>query len=113
MSRKRKRAKRSPHFFDRLSYDEERVYREAAFAAIKKLYAASPPLWRYCRRGHCRRHKICAGGADCLPRIAPLLPNEVWGPAIAAVKRGGPQRIPPADPIERELRTFPPSNFIH
>ena len=113
MGKRGRRAQRSRHFFDRLSFDERRVFREAAFAAIKKLYAASLPLWRYCPRGFCRRHKICAGDQNCLKRVAPLLPDAVWGPAIAAVKRGGPARLPPANPIERELRHFPPSNFIH
>ena len=113
MSKRGRRAKRPRHFFKRLSYDERRVYREAAFAAIKKLYAASLPLWRYCPRGVCRRHKICAGDDGCLKRVAPLLPGEVWGPAMKAVEQGGPKRIPPANPIERALRNFPPSNFIH
>ena len=113
MSKRRKRQKPRPHFFKHISQEERRALREAAFAAIKKLYAACLPLWRHCRRGACRRHKICAGGDGCLKRAWPLLTEEVQDAAFHQVMAGGPRRIPPATAVERELRHFPPSNFVH
>jgi len=93
---------------------KEEARREAAFAAIRALYAEVLPLWRSCARGYCRRHKICAGEARaCVKRTWPQLPQETRAAAFDSVKTGGPRRVPPRTGIELQLRRFPPSNFVH
>jgi len=100
-------------FWKRRTPDDEAAQREAAFAAIKRLYAESLPLWRACGRGHCRRHKQCADeGASCVKRSWPLMPPEVQRRAYEQVMRGGPRRLPPATHLERHLRGYPPTNFV-
>jgi hypothetical protein len=98
----------------RLTPDEQEVRRETAFAAIRRLYAEVLPLWRFCGRGHCRRHKQCAGDIrPCLKRCWPLMPHAQQNLAHEQVKAGGPRRIAAATPTEAALRRFPPSNFVH
>jgi hypothetical protein len=111
--RKKKPSKRGL-YNKRLTPDEQKVQREAAFAAIRRLYAQVVPLWRSCARGHCRRHKQCSGDVrPCLERSWPLLtPNQkdwVWYKVLL----GGPRRVPPASHAEWHLRRFPASNFVH
>jgi hypothetical protein len=97
----------------RLTFDETRARREAAFVAIKALYRECLPLWRVCRRGACRRHHTCAGDADCLPRGWPRMPEAAQWAAFKDVQKGGPRRLSPATDNEMRLRHFPPSNFTH
>jgi hypothetical protein len=93
---------------------KEEARREAAFAAIRALYAEVLPLWRSCARGYCRRHKICAGdGQACVKRAWPQLPQAVRAAAFDSVKVGGPGRVPPRTAVEFRLRSFPPGNFVH
>jgi len=98
----------------RLSDEEEIVQREAAFAAIRLLYAEVLPLWRCCGRGHCRRHKRCCGDArSCVKRCWPQMPPQRQNAAYRQVMAGGPLRVPPATHMEWSLRRYPPSNFVH
>jgi hypothetical protein len=99
----------------RLSPTEETAHRDAAFAAIKRLYAEAVALWTFCKRGACRRHHRCCA-ADrhvCLLRAWPLLSRAQRDDVFLQVQAGGAQRLPPASPVERELRRYPPSNFVH
>jgi hypothetical protein len=90
------------------------VQREAAFAAIRRLYAEVVPLWRSCSRGHCRRHKQCSGDVrPCLERSWPLLTSNQQDWVWYKVTLGGPHRVPPASHAEWHLRRFPASNFVH
>jgi len=101
-------------FYKRTTPDEEAALREAAFAAIKKLYGECLPLWRSCMSGRCRRHKTCAGAAAaCLVRAWPLMPAALQKQAYDLVQVGGPRRLPPTTHAEWELRRFPPTNFVH
>ena len=113
--KKRRKGKSSRRglFWKRRTPDEERAEREIAFAAIKRLYAKSLPLWRVCKRGFCRRHKRCAAeGAACVPRAWKLMPPDVQERAYEEVTRGGPRRLPPATRLEQDLRRYPPTNFV-
>jgi hypothetical protein len=88
--------------------------RERAFAAIKKLYCETLPLWRVCGRGLCRRNKRCCGEAEaCLKRGWPRFPVAEQNRAWREVGRGGPRRLPPATAMEKGLRRYPSSNFVH
>jgi hypothetical protein len=112
---KRKKRRRRGLTNKRLTPDEQEAQREAAFAAIRRLYAEVLPLWRFCGRGFCRRHKQC-GGKDvspCLQRGWPLMPPEVRTRAYREVIAGGPRRMPAASQIEWDLRRYPSSNFVH
>jgi len=115
MAKRRKRKSGRRRLYNkRLTPDEQVAQREAAFAAIRRLYAETLPLWRACGRGHCRRHRRCFGAADgCLTRGWPLMPPERQKLAFEQVKAGGPRRLPPATHTEWHLRRFPPSNFVH
>jgi hypothetical protein len=110
--RRRKPGKRGL-YNKRWTEDEHKAQREAAFAAIRRLYREALPLWRVCARGYCRRHKSCAGAADCLKRGWPLMPPHLQAAAFAEVRAGGPRRQPPATHLEWDLRNYPPSNFVH
>lgn len=88
--------------------------REGAFAAIKKLYCEVLPLWRVCGRGLCRRNKSCCGeAAACLKRGWKLFAVAEQNRAWREVGRGGPRRLPPATAMEKGLRRYPSSNFVH
>jgi hypothetical protein len=113
MTPRRRKSKRRGLFNKRLTPDEQAAQREAAFAAIRRLYGEALPLWRSCRRGFCRRHKACIGDVQsCLARGWPHMPPELQIEAHHAVMRGGPRRLPPATHTEWRLRRFPPSNFV-
>ena len=108
------RSGRRGFYNKRLTPEEEVAQREAAFAAIRLLYAQALPLWRACGRGDCRRHKSCHGETRaCLKRGWPLMPPELQEQAYRQVMMGGPRRLPPATHTEWELRRFPASNFVH
>ena len=93
---------------------EEVRQRNRAFAAIKKLYCESLPLWRVCARGFCRRNKCCRGNPEkCLYRGWKLFSGAEQNLAWAAVQNGGPRRLTPATAMEKGLRHYPPSNFTH
>ena len=114
MAKRRKRPGQRGRFYKRMTPEEEVEQREAAFIAIKRLYRESLPLWRVCPRGFCRRHRACGGfDADCLPRGWKLMPPAAQNEACRLVMLGGPHRRPPATNVEKELRHFPPSNFVH
>jgi hypothetical protein len=111
-TRKKKRGRRGL-YFKRATPDEQVALREAAFAAIRRLYCEVLPLWRACPRGECRRHHLCRGEAlSCLRRGWPLMPEAVRERACKEVALGGPRRLPPATHLEWELRSYPPSNFV-
>lgn len=113
MTKRQKKSKRRGLFNKRLTPDEQAAQREAAFTMIRRLYGETLPLWRFCRCGHCRRHKTCVGDVrSCLERGWPQMPPEVQIEAHHAVMRGGPRRLPPATHREWQLRRFPPSNFV-
>jgi len=113
MARRRKKPGRRGLYNKRLTPDEQVVQREAAFAAIRRLYCEALPLWRACPRGRCRRHQCCFGEARaCLRRGWPLMPPELQKLAIQQVAAGGPRRIPPATHTEWQLRRFPATNFV-
>jgi hypothetical protein len=112
--KKSKKPARRGLYNKRLTPDEQVAQREAAFDAIRRLYAEALPLWRFCRHGTCRRHKTCAGDVrPCLERGWPLMPRELQMRAYHEVMRGGPRRLPPATHTEWQLRRFPASNFVH
>jgi len=69
--------------------------REAAFAAIRRLYREVLPLWRSCPRGHCRRHLRCCSDDPraCLKRGWPLMPPALQKLAFDQVVAGGPWRV--------------------
>ena len=111
-NRKRTRRRRS-RYLDAVTPEAQEEQREAAFAAIRILYCESLPLWRTCPGGHCRRHQRCRGdGAACLRRTWPLMPADVQKQAIDLVLRGGPRGVRAATLRERDLRRYPPSNFV-
>jgi hypothetical protein len=92
---------------------EEARQRHGAFAAIKKLYCESLPLWRVCQRGFCRRNKRCCGEAEaCLKRGWKLFPVAEQNRAWRQVGRGGPRGVPPQTELEKRLRHYPSSNFV-
>jgi hypothetical protein len=111
--RKKKRGQRGL-WNKRLTPEEEVEQREAAFAAIRQLYAESLPLWRFCRRGYCRRHQLCSGDVrPCLKRCWPQMPPELQTRAMDQVIAGGPRRVRAATHNEWHLRRYPPSNFVY
>ena len=113
MSKRRKRRKMRGVYHKRLTPEEEVEQREAAFAAIRLLYGEALPLWRFCRKGYCRRHKQCSGELQpCLKRGWPLMPPALQKEAYAQVRHGGPRRLPPVSHTEWVLRRYPPSNFV-
>jgi hypothetical protein len=98
----------------RLTPEQEKRVREEAFAAIRLLYCEALPLWQVCGRGRCRRQRTCAGEKrPCLVRGWPLMTDKLRERAYDAVMAGGPRRRPPATPTERDLRQFPPNNFVN
>ncbi len=100
--------------WQRMKPEEAATLRKAAFTAIRKLFAEVVPLWPNCRRGACRRHRRCAGDIrPCLARSWPLLSAEAKEAAHVEVMRGGPRRLPAQSIVERNLRGYPPSNFVH
>jgi hypothetical protein len=106
----RKRRPYKTHF----TPEEETKRREAAFAAIKRLYAEVLPVARACPRGCCRRHNRCFGDlGPCLKRVWALTPPQAQERAYNQVKSGGPHRLPPATSLERHLRRYPATNFVH
>jgi hypothetical protein len=114
MAKRRKRAGMRGRFYKRITPEEEVEQREAAFAAIRRLYSEVLPLWRSCARGYCRRHRCCVGDVrKCLARGWPLTSGAMQLQNWHAVIAGGPQRRPPATAIEQGLRRYPPSNFVH
>jgi len=113
MARRRKSGRKGL-YNKRLTPDEQVAQREVAFAAIRRLYAEALPLWRFCRRGDCRRHHMCGGEVrPCLARAWPLFPPALQETAHALVRAGGPRRLPASTHVEWLLRRFPPSNFVH
>jgi len=111
--RKKKRGQRGL-WSKRLTPEEEVEQREAAFAAIRQLYAESLPLWRSCRRGYCRRHKLCSGDVRrCLKRCWPLMPPELQAQAAHQVIAGGPRHVRAVTHNEWHLRRYPPTNFVY
>jgi hypothetical protein len=98
----------------RLTPIEEEAHRGVAFATIRRLYAEAAPLWKSCKRGPCRRHRRCSAAdtRPCLRRAWPLLSHAQQDDVCRQVQAGGPQCVPPATPSERELRRFPPTNFV-
>ena len=113
MARRRKSGRKGL-YNKRLTPDEQAAQREAAFAAIRRLYAESLPLWRFCRRATCRRHQLCTGDVRrCLARGWPLVPAAAQESAHAQVRAGGPRQLPPATHTEWHLRRYPSSNFVH
>jgi hypothetical protein len=124
MPRRRKKPGKRGLYNKRLTPDEQKVQREAAFAAIRRLYAEVVPLWRSCTRGHCRRHKQCSDDAP-LPRtqlaVADAEPERlgvVQGPARRSAPRaaGVTRRMAfaPVSGVElRALKTFGHCNFVN
>jgi len=113
MAKRKKRGRRGL-YNKRLTPDEQVAERETAFAAIRRLYGEALPLWRWCGRGDCRRHKRCCGDVrPCLKRGWPQMPPSIQSVAYKEVMAGGPRRLPPATHTEWELRRYPPSNFVH
>jgi len=112
--RKRKRTRRGrSRYLDAVKPEGQEAQREAAFAAIRRLYCECLPLWRSCARGPCRRHRACGGdGAVCLKRTWPLMPQELQQKAFDLVRHGGPRGLSPATQRESILRGFPPTNFV-
>jgi hypothetical protein len=111
-ARRKKRRKRSP-YIDAATAAGQKRQRDAAFAAIRRLYCESLPLWRTCTRGFCRRHRCCGGdGKVCLKRTWQVTPPDARQQACALVMRGGPRRVRPATHMEWELRGYPPTNFV-
>ena len=97
MSKRRKKRKMRGVYHKRLTPEEEVAQREAAFAAIRRLFAEVLPLWRFCRRGYCRRHKQCCGEIrPCVKRCWPQMPPELQNAAHRQVMAGGPRRVPSA-----------------
>ncbi len=110
--RRRKRRGRSS-YIDAVTQAGQDKQREAAFASIRRLYCESPPLWRTCSRGYCRRHRCCRGdGKVCLPRTWPVTPPDVQQRAYDLVMRGGPRGVPAVTHLEWILRGYPPTNFV-
>jgi len=112
IARRRKKRGRS-RYIDAATEAGQEAQRKAAFAAIRRLYCESLPLWRTCSRGYCRRQRSCRGdGAGCLPRTWPLMPADVQQRAYDLVRRGGPRRVRSATHMEWVLRGSPPTNFV-
>ena len=113
MAKRRKKPGMRGLFAKRLTPEEEVEQREAAFAAIRRLYGAVVPVWQSCQRGYCRRHQQCSRDIrPCLERGWPLLPTALQNKAWWQVVAGGPRRVPPATNTERILRRYPPTNFV-
>jgi hypothetical protein len=95
--------------WQRMKPEEKKRLREAALAAIAKLYAEIVPLWPGCQRGPCRRHQCCNGDVGtCLKRTWPQLSSQAQEAALVLLKQGGPRRVPAQSSIEREYRTYRP-----
>jgi hypothetical protein len=113
-ARTAKKPQKRRHYKTHFTAEEETARRQAAFAAIKRLYAEVLPVSSTCPRGHCRRHQRCFGNlGPCLERVWPQMPPEVQERAYNQVKAGGPRQVPPATSLERGLRRFPATNFVH
>jgi hypothetical protein len=112
--------RRSKQLIDKRSTPEqEQARREQAFRSIRRLYRESLQPWTLCRSSACRRHRRCVAEARsideaqrCLTRTWPLLSEPAQQAAHAQVRQGGPFRRPPASVMERNLRRYPPTNFV-
>jgi hypothetical protein len=110
---KRRTRKKPSRYADANTAAGLEAQRQAAFAAIRRLYCESLPLWRTCTHSYCRRHRSCGGeAAACLKRSWPLMPADVQAHAYEQVRRGGPRRVRSATHIEWLLRGYAPSNFV-
>jgi hypothetical protein len=113
MTARRRRRRRRSRYVDAATEAGRNVQREAAFAAIRRLYCEALPLWRTCAKSHCRRHRACRGdGEACLPRTWRAMPADVQQRTCELVRRGGPRRVRPATHMEWSLRGYPPANFV-
>jgi hypothetical protein len=112
--RRRRRTRRGrSRYLDAVTPKGQEAQRNAAFAAIRRLYGESLPLWRSCASGSCRRHRRCNGDSTaCLRRAWPLMTPELQQQAYEQVMRGGPRRLRSATHMEWSLRGYAPTNFV-
>jgi hypothetical protein len=90
---------------------EELAAREkAATAALCRIYCDVIGLWKACAIKPCKRHRRCCGEPwPCLVRGRDGVPRALRHKIIAAVRAGGPRRLPPINSMESQLRRYPPN----
>ena len=83
---------------------------DAAQFATPRLYADVLWFWRRCQQQKCKRHRRCAGEVmACLRRNMPSVAPHNHKAARSWVMVAGRTRIPPANPIEQDMRRTPAS----
>jgi len=99
------------HDFNKRSTAAHRVaLADAAQIATARLYADVLWFWRQCLSKNCKRHRRCAGEVmACLRRNMPSVAAHNHEAARSWVMVGGRTRIPPASPVEQDMRRTPAS----
>ena len=90
--------------------EQHMARRDAAFAALYRIYCDVTALWRLCAHKRCRRHRCCCGDSvACVERGWSTVPRGLRPRVRAQVRAGGPARVPPINNLEWEMRQHPPS----
>ncbi len=88
---------------------QQTARRNAAIAALCRIYCDVIGSWRTCRKKNCKRHRHCDGDAwPCLQRGLPDVPRGRYPRILAQARAGGPRRVAPVNDIEQQMRTHPP-----
>ena len=83
--------------------------RNAAIAALCRIYCDVVALWRGCTNKRCKRHRRCCGEPwPCLQRGKAGVPRGRYPKILAEVGAGGPRRVPPLNNLELQMRRDPP-----
>jgi hypothetical protein len=97
------------NFHKRHTADELAARRNAATVALCRVYCDVIGLWRGCALKRCKRHRRCCGDAwPCLQRGKAGVPRGMYPKIFAAVRAGGPARVPPINNLETQMRRDPP-----
>jgi len=91
---------------------QQQVRRNAARAAVQRLYCDVLALWKGCPKKICKRQRSCMGEpAACLKRAWGSIPRHRHNELRDAVIAGGPRRIKPETHVEWAFRRYPSSSL--
>jgi len=97
------------NFYKRHTAKELEARRDAAMLALCRIYCDVIGLWKACANKRCKRHRRCCGDTwPCLQRGRAGVPHGLRHKIIAAVRAGGPRRLPPINNLETQMRRDPP-----
>lgn len=97
------------NFYKRHTAEELAARRDAATLALCRIYCDVIGLWKACANKRCKRQRRCCGDTwPCLQRGRAGVPHGRRAKIIAAVRAGGPRRLPPINDLETQMRRDPP-----